>query len=400
MDLRAKHLASACRAGGGACGAGKAAACGAAFEGALRPLLVDENRAEQWARSLQRVSQGKESSTERPDVQGEVITLLQSLVKVLLPILVANPPASSVSEMAIEPVDGVLPATSSDAEAEDPPMKKAMEFNLVDPDELDFDDEEDGLNEEQQRQQEILGETAVSENGSDAASAAGSGSLNAPGRAARKVTAETCGKLVASMGSWSLEMIIEQRCLALAACMEQAGDLVTILRTRAEGQLDEARRNRAGASAVTFKSARIIFATVVGAARQLKALRAAEPFAMIVEEACEVMEPVRIAVLSIPSLCKLELVGDHRQLPAFVQQCWFNLEKTIAMLKISLFERILSTAPCTVLDEQRRMRPAIADLTRWHYVDLVTIQDHVAPSRSASETGRPTRRSRLSERDL
>ena len=36
----------------------------------------------------------------------------------------------------------------------------------------------------------------------------------------------------------------------------------------------------------------------------------------------------------IPSLCKLELVGDHRQLPAFVQQCWFNLEKTIATLKI------------------------------------------------------------------
>lgn len=35
-----------------------------------------------------------------------------------------------------------------------------------------------------------------------------------------------------------------------------------------------------------------------------------------------------------------------------------------------------ATVSCTVLDEQRRMRPAIADLTRQDYSDLVVIQDH------------------------
>jgi hypothetical protein len=37
-----------------------------------------------------------------------------------------------------------------------------------------------------------------------------------------------------------------------------------------------------------FKNARIIGATVTGAAKRLEAIRAAEPFAVVVEEACEV----------------------------------------------------------------------------------------------------------------
>ena len=58
--------------------------------------------------------------------------------------------------------------------------------------------------------------------------------------------------------------------------------------------------------------------------------------AQVVEEACEVMEPMLMAVLSVRSLRKLELVGDHRQLPAFVQNCWFSLEVTHPTIKISL----------------------------------------------------------------
>jgi len=145
---------------------------------------------------------------------------------------------------------------------------------------------------------------------------------------------------------------------------------------------------------MAFKRARVIGATVVGAARRLDALRAAEPFAMVVEEACEVMEPVLMSVLAVPSLRKLELVGDHYQLPAFVQNCWYNMEATHPALKVSLFERLVvgtskglgdgtnrrdggnPVVPCSILDEQRRMRPAIADLTRDEYRHLVAIQDH------------------------
>lgn len=89
------------------------------------------------------------------------------------------------------------------------------------------------------------------------------------------------------------------------------------------------------------------------------------------------MEPTLISVLAVKSLRKLELIGDHRQLPAFVQNCWYNLQTSLPCIKKSLFERLIdsepnthdraegaSAVPHTVLDEQRRMRSEIADITR------------------------------------
>ena len=54
------------------------------------------------------------------------------------------------------------------------------------------------------------------------------------------------------------------------------------------------------------------------------------------------MEPTLMSVLSVRSLKKLELIGDHRQLPAFIQNCWFNLEATHQSIKTSLFERLVT----------------------------------------------------------
>lgn len=117
------------------------------------------------------------------------------------------------------------------------------------------------------------------------------------------------------------------------------------------------------------------------------------------------MEPTLMAVVAVGSLRKLELVGDHYQLPAFVQNCWFNIETSHPSIKVSLFERLVTTAGtsaggkrapgaaggeglaeepwvlCSVLDEQRRMRSAIADLTRGEYSNLVVIQDHPSTAR-------------------
>jgi len=91
-----------------------------------------------------------------------------------------------------------------------------------------------------------------------------------------------------------------------------------------------------------LKHAKIVGATVVGASRRLEALRAAGPFGVVVEEACEVIEPTLMSVLACNTLRKLELIGDHRQLPAFVQQCWFSFETTMPSIKTSLFERLVS----------------------------------------------------------
>jgi superfamily I DNA and/or RNA helicase len=127
-----------------------------------------------------------------------------------------------------------------------------------------------------------------------------------------------------------------------------------------------------------LKNAVLIGGTVVGVANRLLALRASEPFAIIVEEACEVMEPTLMAVLSVPSVQKIQLIGDHRQLPAFVSNCWYDVANKSPALKISLFERLVheQAGICSVLDVQRRMRPEISYLTKGHYSDVVEIKDH------------------------
>jgi len=184
--------------------------------------------------------------------------------------------------------------------------------------------------------------------------------------------------------TWNWQMNRNQRLQAAANLLMSVSNLVEAVREKAQPALDRARKDCAEAGAQAMKRARIVGATVVGASRRLPAIRAAEPFAIVVEEACEVMEPTLMSVLAIRSLHKLVLVGDHRQLPAFVQNTWYNLEMSHPCLKVSLFERLIKLSKsarlsmCTVLDEQRRMRRCIADITRGEYktMDNITIIDH------------------------
>ena len=201
--------------------------------------------------------------------------------------------------------------------------------------------------------------------------------------------------------SWTWSLNHQDRLFAAAKLIRLVVTLCRHLnRTVTENDLHTARRTFAEAGAHAFRNARIVGSTVVGASRRLDALRSAGPFAVVIEEACEVIEPTLVSVLAVNTLRKLEMIGDHRQLPAFVQQCWFNFETTIPSIKTSLFERLISGSvksshnrnsqqqqrnnaaasaiqlPCTVLDEQRRMRTSIADITRPDYTDLVQILDH------------------------
>lgn len=185
---------------------------------------------------------------------------------------------------------------------------------------------------------------------------------------------------------WTWDLPIANRWRAAAALLHRVCEALSKLIVLADGYVQRARRERAEAAAYSYKNARLIGATVVGATRRLHALRASEPFAMVVEEACEVMEPTLVSVLAVRSVCKLELIGDHRQLPAFVQQCWFAVQMTHPSIKVSLFERLVTVgepsrscteeSACTILDVQRRMRPEICELTRCEYADLIQITDH------------------------
>lgn len=177
---------------------------------------------------------------------------------------------------------------------------------------------------------------------------------------------------------WKWDQSKQERWLHVAKFLSMISATIAKYAAIADGHVECARRELSETAAYSFKRARVIGATVVGAARRLNALRASEPFAMVVEEACEVLEPTLISVLAVRSLCKLELIGDHRQLPAFVQPCWFPIETSDPSIKVSLFERLVKndSSMCSVLDIQRRMRPTICDLTRIEYDDLVTIEDH------------------------
>eukprot|EP00597_Dinobryon_sp_UTEXLB2267_P013697 CAMPEP_0170108520 /NCGR_PEP_ID=MMETSP0020_2-20130122/6618_1 /TAXON_ID=98059 /ORGANISM="Dinobryon sp., Strain UTEXLB2267" /LENGTH=3294 /DNA_ID=CAMNT_0010333253 /DNA_START=40 /DNA_END=9925 /DNA_ORIENTATION=+ len=193
---------------------------------------------------------------------------------------------------------------------------------------------------------------------------------------------------------WSWDLPHEKRMEVASGFLSKMTSLLLSLRKTADDHVAEARKLKNEAGSLAFRKARVVGATVVGASRRLEAIRAAEPFAIIVEEACEVMEPTLVSVLAVKSVQKLELVGDHRQLPAFVQNCWFNLESTLPSIKTSLFERLISgrvqgrgkkrssvemsvePVPFAILDEQRRMRSCISDITKPDYADVVEILDH------------------------
>jgi len=248
----------------------------------------------------------------------------------------------------------------------------------IHPDELDWSSEEE-INEEIQHLQDILGFEEDSLEESDDESDEDE-SIMSNKTAQKYQNEETVETAIAMILSWHWKMPIVERWQSTACVLQGLANTLMDLCLKGDSFVAKARLHRAEAAAHVFRKARIIGATVVGASRRLEALRAAEPFAVVVEEACEVMEPTLMSVLAVRSLKKLELVGDHRQLPAFVQNCWYNVSSTNPSIKTSLFERLITNAEgtkaCTILDEQRRMRPIISDITRCDYDDVVDIKDH------------------------
>lgn len=153
----------------------------------------------------------------------------------------------------------------------------------------------------------------------------------------------TITDILCRLTHWSWKWNRSERLSAASRFLRQVALIYKLLSKLCETfVLTEARKLKAEAGAQAFRNARIVGSTVVGASRRLEAMRAAGPFAVVVEEACEVIEPTLMSVLACNTLRKLELIGDHRQLPAFVQQCWFSFETTMPSIKTSLFERLVS----------------------------------------------------------
>ena len=92
--------------------------------------------------------------------------------------------------------------------------------------------------------------------------------------------------------SWSFS---HSKRLELVSCfLSKMSTALTVLRKAADDHVAEARKMKNEAGSLVFRGARVVGATGVGASRRLEAIRAAEPFAVLVEEACEVMEPTLV----------------------------------------------------------------------------------------------------------
>lgn len=114
----------------------------------------------------------------------------------------------------------------------------------------------------------------------------------------------------------------------------------------------------------TIKTKRIIACTTNGAAKYSKAIQAASPGIVLVEEAGEILEAHILTSLG-PQTEQLIMIGDHKQLRP---KCSYELSVEQGDgydLNRSLFERlVLKGFPHITLTQQHRMRPEISSMIR------------------------------------
>ncbi|KAE8993282.1 hypothetical protein PF001_g17594, partial [Phytophthora fragariae] len=181
---------------------------------------------------------------------------------------------------------------------------------------------------------------------------------------------------------WHWEMALEQRWDALLSVLNLWGDLNSKLQHELAKRLEnlkiEHQREILRANSRVYEGKAVIGGTITGCVSRLEAIRTTNPFAILVEEASEVMEPLLFSCFSSPTR-KLEMIGDHMQLqPSVMGRIDFE---RVNKINISMFERLISApqsneVPSSVLSIQRRMRKNICDLTRDFYKDITTIEDH------------------------
>ncbi|ORY39360.1 hypothetical protein BCR33DRAFT_788369 [Rhizoclosmatium globosum] len=251
------------------------------------------------------------------------------------------------------------------------------DFELVEDAEAVFNDNPDELEEEAENIQHLR---EVFEVGSDTALF----EMEEPLKAATEQVSElNCQTLkYVPPGLWEWNMSLDERWNACQSAIDLIGAMKAGFERMLSSELEKKKREYhhadVRARSKVYEGKSVIGGTIVGCISRLDAIRVTNPFAIIVEEASEVLEPLLFACLGT-STAKLELVGDHFQLqPSMMNK--FEFER-INKMNMSLFERLIrapteNQIPQSVLSIQRRMRPNIADLTREFYAEITSITDH------------------------
>jgi len=118
--------------------------------------------------------------------------------------------------------------------------------------------------------------------------------------------------------------------------------------------LDNAKTTRVENEGNALRSVAVIGSTLVGSILNMDAISAAQPTALLLEEAGEIPEAAFIALLRISTLQRCVMIGDHQQLRPTVKS--YDLLKA-KRLDISCFERLVKLGmPVPSLRTQNRMR--------------------------------------------
>ncbi|OKL58161.1 hypothetical protein UA08_06509 [Talaromyces atroroseus] len=140
---------------------------------------------------------------------------------------------------------------------------------------------------------------------------------------------------------------------------DQVNQIVTISEeyTELEKELDNYLH------AKVLREKRIIACTTTAAAKYTRAIHAAKPAVIIVEEAGEILESHLLALLGEDTK-QLMMIGDHKQLRPRVNNHALTVEKGNGYnINVSLFERLINRGfPFAGLWNQHRMRPGISRL--------------------------------------
>lgn len=114
----------------------------------------------------------------------------------------------------------------------------------------------------------------------------------------------------------------------------------------------------------------------------------------IIDEASQILDPNIIGILASPQIDRFILIGDHKQLPAVIQQP--DDDPRLSSCRLSLFERLLRiereagrTAFTAILKRQGRMHPDIAAFPNEMFYAQEQLQPVPCPHQEESQLDYP-----------
>ena len=136
------------------------------------------------------------------------------------------------------------------------------------------------------------------------------------------------GNVEIPVSKWTWEMSLEERWTQAKLQEQKYKSLLSKLNDKRNTEIEIAREEyhkaKVRAKSEVYEKKEVIGGTIVGCIGRLESIRKTKPFAILVEEASEVLEPLLFACLG-EETTKFEMIGDHLQLkPSIMSKIMFE----------------------------------------------------------------------------